>query len=96
MILGDKIVIGVSLLGGFNFFLFWFNVVLLLFMDGGYIVGVIYEVGKWGLFKFVRKFDFGLVDIVMMLLVVWIIGVFMFMMGFVFVVVDVVLLVKIF
>ncbi len=93
--IGDKLALGVCLLGSLNLFLFWFNLVPLPPMDGGHIAGALYEACKRGIWKLRGKGDPGPADTAMMMPVAWVIGAAMLLMGVVLIVADIVSPVKI-
>lgn len=53
---------GLLILGSLNFALFAFNLIPLLPLDGGHVVGAIYESGKRGLAKITRRAPYAPVD----------------------------------
>lgn len=96
MKLGDKVGIAASLLGSLNLFLFWLNVVPLPPMDGGHIVGALWEAIRRGGAKLRGKPDPGPVDTAKMLPVAYVVGGALLVMGVILILADVVSPVKIF
>ncbi|MGL4832255.1 MAG: M50 family metallopeptidase, partial [Propionibacteriaceae bacterium] len=86
--LADKAASGALLLGSLNLFLFWFNVIPLLPMDGGHIAGAMWEWLKRRGAKVCRRPDPGYVDTAKALPLVYVVGGLIFAMGFFLIVAD--------
>lgn len=92
----DKAALFVSLLAGLNLFLAIFNLVPLPPLDGGHIVGALYEgVRRWAA-RLLGKPDPGPADTAKMLPVAYVVGGLILIMGVVLIVADIVSPVKIF
>lgn len=92
----DKAAMFVSLLAGVNLFLAIFNLVPLPPLDGGHIVGALYEALRRGVAKLRGKPDPGPADTAKMLPVAYVVGGLLLLMGVVLIVADIVSPVKIF
>nr|NLI50582.1 PDZ domain-containing protein [Propionibacterium sp.] len=92
----DKAASFVSLLAGVNLFLAVFNLVPLPPLDGGHIVGAVYEGGRRSLARLRGKPDPGPADTAKMLPVAYVVGGLLLVMGVVLIVADIVSPVKIF
>ncbi|MDO5743367.1 MAG: site-2 protease family protein [Micrococcaceae bacterium] len=92
----DKAASLVSLVGGLNIALFVFNLIPLLPLDGGHIIGALYESIRRFFSKLLRRPDPGPVDIAKMLPLTYVVFVGMLVMGAVLVYADIVKPVSIF
>ncbi len=86
---GDKLAALALTLGNVNLFLALFNLVPLLPMDGGHIVGAIYEALKRALARLFRRPDPGHVDTARMLPVAWAVGIVVALSGAVLIIADI-------
>jgi len=77
----DKTAYILSLLAGLNLFLFLFNLIPLLPLDGGHVAGAVWESIKRGWAKLRHKPDPGPVDIAKALPVTYVISIFLVGMG---------------
>ncbi len=92
----DKAAMFVTLLAGLNLFLALFNLVPLPPLDGGHIVGALYEGVRRGAARLLGKPDPGPADTAKMLPVAYVVGGLLLLMGVVLIVADIVSPVKIF
>ncbi|MBA3528367.1 MAG: site-2 protease family protein [Propionibacteriaceae bacterium] len=86
----DKIATLFSLLGSVNLFVALFNFVPLLPLDGGHIVGALYEALKRGLARVFKKPDPGHVDTAKMLPVAYVVGGVIAISGVVLILADII------
>ena len=93
---GDKVVMFASLLASVNLFLALFNLVPLPPLDGGHIVGALYDGAKRGLARLFRRPDPGHADTARMLPVAYAVGGFLLVCGVLLIVADIVSPLKIF
>ena len=92
----DKAASLISLIGGLNIALFVFNLIPLLPLDGGHIVGALFESVRRFFSKVFRRPDPGPVDIAKMLPLTYVVAVGMLVMGAVLIYADIVKPVSIF
>lgn len=92
----DKAASLISLIGGLNIALFVFNLIPLLPLDGGHVLGALYESVRRFFAKIFRRPDPGPVDIAKMLPLTYVVAVGMLVMGAVLIYADIVKPVKLF
>lgn len=92
----DKAASLISLIGGLNIALFVFNLIPLLPLDGGHVLGALYESVRRFFAKLFRRPDPGPVDIAKMLPLTYVVAVGMLVMGAVLIYADIVKPVKLF
>lgn len=92
----DKAASLISLIGGLNIALFVFNLIPLLPLDGGHIVGALFESVRRMFARVFRRPDPGPVDIAKMLPLTYVVAVGMLVMGVVLIYADIVKPVNIF
>ncbi len=92
----DKAASLISLIGGLNIALFVFNLIPLLPLDGGHIIGALFESVRRLFAKLFRRPDPGPVDIAKMLPLTYVVAVGMMIMGAVLIYADIVKPVSIF
>ena len=92
----DKAASLISLIGGLNIALFVFNLIPLLPLDGGHVLGALYESVRRFIAKIFRRPDPGPVDIAKMLPLTYVVAVGMLVMGAVLIYADIVKPVKLF
>jgi len=85
---GAKVASLFTVLGSVNLFVALFNFVPLLPLDGGHIVGALYEALKRGLARLLRRPDPGHVDTAKMLPVAYLVGAVIAVSGFVLILAD--------
>jgi membrane-associated protease RseP (regulator of RpoE activity) len=93
---GEKIAFLVSLLASLNLFLALFNFIPLLPLDGGHIVGALWEGIKRGFAKLAGRPDPGYVDVAKLLPIAYVAASFLVAMGALLVVADIVNPIKLF
>ena len=92
----DRAAMFASLLASINLFLALFNLVPLPPLDGGHIVGALYEGAKRGIFRLLGRPDPGHVDTARMVPVAYAVGAFLLLSGVVLIVADIVSPMKLF
>jgi Zn-dependent protease len=92
----DKAASLISLIGGLNIALFVFNLIPLLPLDGGHIIGALFEAVRRLFARIFRRPDPGPVDIAKMLPLTYVVAVGMMVMGAVLIYADIVKAVSIF
>lgn len=85
---GDKAAMFGLLVGGFNLFLGLFNLVPLLPLDGGHILGSVWEGLRRGLARLFRREDPGYVDVAAQMPVAFVLGISLVVMGSVLMIGD--------
>src|SRR5690606_22052534 len=80
----------ISLLGGLNLFLWLFNLVPLLPLDGGHIAGALWEQVRRTFARLRGRPDPGFVDVAKMLPVAYAVGLLLMIMGVVLIYADIV------
>lgn len=85
-----KLIFGLLMLSSLNFALFAFNMIPLLPLDGGHILGAIYEAVKRSLFRLFGKPDPGPVDSAMLVPVTWLVFAGLLVLSAVLIFVDLV------
>ena len=90
LVSADKIATLFSLLGSVNLFVALFNFVPLLPLDGGHIIGALYEALKRGLARAFRRPDPGHVDTAQMLPVAYVVGLAIAVSGVVLILADII------
>ncbi|WP_255557320.1 RIP metalloprotease [Paeniglutamicibacter sp. Y32M11] len=88
--INDKAASLISLIGGLNIALFVFNLIPLLPLDGGHIIGALFESVRRFFAKLFRRPDPGPVDIAKMLPLTYVVAVAMMLMGAVLIYADIV------
>lgn len=88
--LEEKVVTMALILGSLNLFLFVFNMVPLLPLDGGHIAGALWEATRRRLARLRGRPDPGYVDVARLLPVAYVVGAAMLVMGMVLIVGDLV------
>lgn len=86
----QKLASGLLMLASLNFALFSFNMIPLLPLDGGHILGAVYEGVKRTIYKLRKKPDPGAVDTALMVPVTWIVFILLFAMSAVLIFADLV------
>jgi hypothetical protein len=76
--LQGKLTFGLLMLASLNFALFAFNMIPLLPLDGGHILGAIYESIKRGLYRLLKKPDPGPVDAALLVPLTWLVFLVLF------------------
>ncbi len=94
--IADRAAWFVSLLASVNLFLALFNLVPLPPLDGGHILGALYEAARRAVASLFRRADPGPADTAKMLPVAYVVGGFLLLCGVVLIVADIVSPVKIF
>ena len=94
--INDKVASLISLIGGLNIALFVFNLIPLLPLDGGHIIGALFESVRRFFAKLFKRPDPGPVDIAKLLPLTYIVAVGMLVMGAVLIYADIVKPVSIF
>lgn len=78
---GDKVAMFGLLVGGFNLFLGLFNLVPLLPLDGGHILGSLWEGLRRGLARLFKREDPGYVDVAAQMPVAFVLGISLMVLG---------------
>lgn len=92
----DRIASFAGLLASVNLFLFIFNLVPLLPLDGGHVAGALYEALRRGVARLRGKVDPGPVDTAKLLPVAYVVGGFLLVTGLVLILADLISPVKLF
>ncbi len=85
-----KLTFGLLMLASLNFALFAFNMIPLLPLDGGHILGAIYESIKRGLYRLFKKPDPGPVDAALLVPLTWLVFIVLFALSAVLIFADLV------
>lgn len=93
---GQKIATGILLLASLNLFLALFNFIPLLPLDGGHMIGAIWEGIRRGLAKLFRRPDPGYVDVAKLLPIAYVAASVIVVMGVLLVIADIVNPIKLF
>ncbi|WUJ68960.1 site-2 protease family protein [Kribbella soli] len=93
---GQKIATGILLLASLNLFLALFNFIPLLPLDGGHMIGAIWEGIRRGLAKLFRRPDPGYVDVAKLLPIAYVAASAIVVMGVLLVIADIVNPIKLF
>jgi membrane-associated protease RseP (regulator of RpoE activity) len=88
--LQGKLTFGLLMLASLNFALFAFNMIPLLPLDGGHILGAIYESIKRGLYRLFKKPDPGPVDAALQVPLTWLVFLVLFALSAVLIFADLV------
>ncbi len=88
--LQGKLTFGLLMLASLNFALFAFNMIPLLPLDGGHILGAIYESIKRGLYRLFKKADPGPVDAALLVPLTWLVFLVLFALSAVLIFADLV------
>ena len=88
--LQGKLTFGLLMLASLNFALFAFNMIPLLPLDGGHILGAIYESIKRGLYRLFKKPDPGPVDAALLVPLTWLVFLVLFALSAVLIFADLV------
>lgn len=93
---GQKLATGILLLASLNLFLALFNFIPLLPLDGGHMIGAIWEGIRRGLAKLFRRPDPGYVDVAKLLPIAYVAASVIVVMGVLLVIADIVNPIKLF
>jgi membrane-associated protease RseP (regulator of RpoE activity) len=93
---GQKLATGILLLASLNLFLALFNFIPLLPLDGGHMIGAIWEGIRRGLAKLFRRPDPGYVDVAKLLPLAYVAASIIVVMGVLLVIADIVNPIKLF
>jgi len=88
--LQGKLTFGLLMLASLNFAFFAFNMIPLLPLDGGHILGAIYESIKRGLYRLFKKPDHGPVDAALLVPLTWLVFLVLFALSAVLIFADLV------
>ena len=94
--LGARIASFAGMLASVNLFLFVFNLVPLLPLDGGHVAGALYEAVRRRLAKLLGRSDPGPVDTAKLLPVAYVVGGFLLATGLLLILADLISPVKLF
>jgi membrane-associated protease RseP (regulator of RpoE activity) len=88
--IGDRFITLIMLLGGINLFVGMFNFIPLLPLDGGHIAGALYEAGRRGVARLLRRPDPGYFDVAKLLPVAYVMAGVILVMSLVLMYADIV------